>query len=468
MLSTDIKSVHFTGICGTAMASAAAAMKERGFVITGSDQNVYPPMSTFLEQQGIEVMSGYRAENVAHNPDLVVIGNAISRGNEEAEEVLDQRMRYCSMAELLKEFFIRGKRSLVVAGTHGKTTTTSLLAWVFEHNGHSPSFLIGGIPGNLGQGARFNDSDWFIIEGDEYDTAFFDKRSKFVHYLPEVCILNNLEFDHADIFENLAAIQKSFSHLIRLVPRNGLLLANGDEPNLAPLIENAPCPVSRFGIDDGNDLRAGQLELRADDSSFELGGEHYTVPMVGELNVRNALAVAACARHCGLSREQIQSAFDSFVGIKRRMDIRGEAGGITVIDDFGHHPTAIRETLKALRIKYGRRNIHAVFEPRSNTTRRNIFQQDLVDAFADADGIVLSQVARLDQLDASERLNPEKLMEDLRASGKSAAYLADVDAIVSHLAGACTEGDVVCVFSNGGFGGIHDKLLSAFSTEAVP
>ncbi|MBG88350.1 MAG: UDP-N-acetylmuramate:L-alanyl-gamma-D-glutamyl-meso-diaminopimelate ligase, partial [Verrucomicrobiales bacterium] len=379
MLSTDIKSVHFTGICGTAMASAAAAMKERGFVITGSDQNVYPPMSTFLEQQGIEVMSGYRAENVAHNPDLVVIGNAISRGNEEAEEVLDQRMRYCSMAELLKEFFIRGKRSLVVAGTHGKTTTTSLLAWVFEHNGHSPSFLIGGIPGNLGQGARFNDSDWFIIEGDEYDTAFFDKRSKFVHYLPEVCILNNLEFDHADIFENLAAIQKSFSHLIRLVPRNGLLLANGDEPNLAPLIENAPCPVSRFGIGEGNDLRAGQLELRADDSSFELGGEHYTVPMVGELNVRNALAVAACARHCGLTREQIQSAFDSFVGIKRRMDIRGESGGITVIDDFGHHPTAIRETLKALRIKYGGRKIHAVFEPRSNTTRRNIFQQDLVD-----------------------------------------------------------------------------------------
>ncbi|MBG88958.1 MAG: hypothetical protein CMO80_18935 [Verrucomicrobiales bacterium] len=209
------------------------------------------------------------------------------------------------------------------------------------------------------------------------------------------------------------------------------------------------------------------MELRADDSSFELGGEHYTVPMVGELNVRNALAVAACARHCGLSREQIQSAFDSFVGIKRRMDIRGEAGGITVIDDFGHHPTAIRETLKALRIKYGRRNIHAVFEPRSNTTRRNIFQQDLVDAFADADGIVLSQVARLDQLDASERLNPEKLMEDLRASGKSAAYLADVDAIVSHLAGACSEGGVVCVFSNGGFGGIHDKLLNAFSAETV-
>ena len=247
---SEIRSVHFTGICGTAMASAAAAMKDKGFSVTGSDQNVYPPMSTFLAERKIEVMNVYAEANLAHKPDLVVIGNAISRGNPEAEFVLDHKLRYCSLPELLKEFFIRGKRSIVVAGTHGKTTVASLLTWVFEQNGLNPSFLIGGIPTNLGQGARFTDSDnsragseWFIIEGDEYDTAFFDKRSKFIHYLPEVAIINNLEFDHADIFDDLEAIKKSFRHFIQLVPRNGLLLGNGDEPNLAPLLNVTQCPV---------------------------------------------------------------------------------------------------------------------------------------------------------------------------------------------------------------------------------
>src|SRR5947208_2475177 len=252
MVSTDIRSIHFVGICGTAMASVAAAMQARGFTITGSDSQVYPPMSTFLAQQKIEVMPAYSESNLKHKPDLVVIGNAISRGNAEAEAVLDHKLRYCSLPELLKEFFIRGKRSLVVSGTHGKTTTTSLLAWVFESAGRNPSFLIGGIPTNLGQGARFTDSEWFIIEGDEYDTAFFDKRSKFVHYLPELAILNNLEFDHADIFESLAAIQTSFKRLINLIPRNGLLLANGDDPNVAPLLDITHCPVKRFGLGEAN------------------------------------------------------------------------------------------------------------------------------------------------------------------------------------------------------------------------
>src|SRR5437879_1220494 len=244
-----VQSIHFVGICGTAMASVAAAMQEKGMKVTGSDQNVYPPMSTFLADRRIEVISGYAEQNLAHKPDLVVIGNAISRGNPEAEAVLEKKLRYCSLPELLKEFFIRGKRSLVVTGTHGKTTTTSLLAWVFEHNDLNPSFFIGGIPNNLGQGARFTESEWFIIEGDEYDTAFFDKRSKFVHYLPEVAILNNLEFDHADIFENLGAIQTSFKRLINLVPRNGLLLANGDDPNLSPLLNITHCPIKRFVLE---------------------------------------------------------------------------------------------------------------------------------------------------------------------------------------------------------------------------
>jgi UDP-N-acetylmuramate: L-alanyl-gamma-D-glutamyl-meso-diaminopimelate ligase len=459
MFSSEIKSVHFTGICGTAMASAAAAMRDKGFAVTGSDQNVYPPMSTFLAGKKIEVMDGYAEKNLAHKPDLVVIGNAISRGNPEVEFIVDHKLRYCSLPELLKEFFIRGKRSIAVTGTHGKTTTTSLLTWVFEHNGLNPSFLIGGIPNNFSQGARFTDSEWFIIEGDEYDTAFFDKRSKFIHYLPEIAIVNNLEFDHADIFENLDAIKKTFSHFIRLIPRNGLLLGNGDDANLLPLLNVTHCPVKRFGLGENNSIHAFNIRYAPTATEFEIPSFKFHLNLVGELNVRNALAVVACSKHCGLSNKQIQSAFDTFKGIKRRMEVRGIAGGVTVIDDFGHHPTAIRETLRALRIKYPREKIWAIFEPRSNTTRRNVFQNELANAFADADAVVISEIARLEQIGTEERLNPEKLMQDLQSSGKNSAYLPDVDSIVSHVAKSVQGGDIVCFFSNGGFGGIHEKLL---------
>lgn len=449
------------------MASAAVAMHELGYQVSGSDQDViYPPMSTFLAERSIRVMAGYAEVNLAHRPDLVVVGNAISRGNPEAEAVLDRKLRYCSLPELLKEFFIRGRRSLVVTGTHGKTTTASLLAWVLESAGLNPSFLIGGIPRNLGQGARFTDSEWFVIEGDEYDTAFFDKRSKFVHYLPEVAIVNNLEFDHADIFPTLADIQLSFRRFIHLIPRNGLLLANGDEANITPLLDVRHCPVKRFGLGVENELRANGLVLKDDSSEFELGGTRFRIPMVGELNVRNALAVTAAARHCGIRDSFIQSAFDSFLSVKRRMEVRGEAGGVTVIDDFGHHPTAIRETVRALRVKFPGRRIWAVFEPRSNTTRRNVFQQELVDALERADAVVVAEVARLEQLPLGERLNPEKLMQDLRLTGKPAAYLPTVDSIVDHVGSGARSGDVVCVFSNGGFGDIHNRLLARLgSTE---
>jgi UDP-N-acetylmuramate: L-alanyl-gamma-D-glutamyl-meso-diaminopimelate ligase len=443
------------------MASAAVAMHELGYQVTGSDQDViYPPMSTFLTERSIRVMAGYAEVNLAHRPDLVVVGNAISRGNPEAEAVLERKLRYCSLPELLKEFFIRGRRSLVVTGTHGKTTTASLLAWVLESAGLNPSFLIGGIPRNLGQGARFTDSEWFVIEGDEYDTAFFDKRSKFVHYLPEVAIVNNLEFDHADIFPTLADIQLSFRRFIHLIPRNGLLLANGDEANITPLLDVRHCPVKRFGLGAANELKASGLVLKDDSSEFELGGTRFRIPMVGELNVRNALAVTAAARHCGIRDSAIQTAFDSFLSVKRRMEVRGEAGGVTVIDDFGHHPTAIRETVRALRVKFPGRRIWAVFEPRSNTTRRNVFQQELVDALERADAVVVAEVARLEQLPMGERLNPEKLMQDLRLTGKPAAYLPTVESIVDHVGSGARPGDVVCVFSNGGFGDIHNRLLA--------
>jgi UDP-N-acetylmuramate: L-alanyl-gamma-D-glutamyl-meso-diaminopimelate ligase len=459
MFSSQIKSVHFTGIGGTAMASAAAAMLDKGFTVTGSDQNVYEPMASFLAAKKIAVMNGYDERNLSHRPHLVVIGNAISRGNPEAEHVLDHKLRYCSLAALLAEFFIRGKRSLVVAGTHGKTTTTSLLTWVFEHNGLNPSYLIGGIPNNFSQGARFTDSEWFIIEGDEYDTAFFDKRSKFIHYQPEVAIINNLEFDHADIFENLDAVKKTFSHFIRLVPRNGLLLGNGDDANLKSLLNVTHCPVKKFGLGGDYAVYAFNIRYGPTATEFEIPSFKFHLNLVGELNVRNALAVIGAAKHCGLSNKQIQSAFDTFKGIKRRMEVKGIAGGVTVIDDFGHHPTAIRETLRALRIRYAKEKIWAIFEPRSNTTRRNVFQTELAESFADANTVVLSEVARLEQIVSEERLNPEKLMQDLKASGKDAAYLPDVDAIVAHLAKRAQGGDVIVVFSNGGFGGIHIKLL---------
>jgi len=447
------------------MAAVAAAMRDKGFVVTGSDQNVYPPMSTFLVAKEVEIMSGYSESNLSRKPDLVVIGNAISRGNPEAEAVLDHKLRYCSLPELLKEFFIRGKRSLVVSGTHGKTTTTSLLAWVFEHNGMQPSFLIGGIPNNFGEGARFTESPWFIIEGDEYDTAFFDKRSKFVHYLPEVVIINNLEYDHADIFENLGAIQTAFKRLINLIPRNGQLLANGDDANLAPLLNVTHCPVKRFGLGADNSIQAFNPRYGPTASEFEIPSFKFHLNLVGEINVRNALAVVACAKHCGLSNKQIQSAFDTFKGIKRRMEVRGIAGGVTVMDDFGHHPTAIRETLRALRLRHAHQRIWAVFEPRSNTTRRNIFQKELAESFREADAVLVSQIARLELLKPEERLDPQKLMQDIQAFGKSAVYLPDADAIVRHLQREAVGGDVICVFSNGGFGGIHEKLLASLGAR---
>jgi UDP-N-acetylmuramate: L-alanyl-gamma-D-glutamyl-meso-diaminopimelate ligase len=454
-----IRSVHFIGIGGTAMASVAAAMKDKGCAVSGSDLNVYPPMSTFLAEKKIEVMNGYGEANLNHKPDLVVVGNALSRGNPEVEVVLERKLRYCSLPELLKEYFIRGRRCLVVTGTHGKTTTTSLLAWVFEHNGLNPSFLIGGIPTNFGQGARFTDSEWFIIEGDEYDTAFFDKRSKFVHYLPEVAIVNNLEFDHADIFQDLGEIQTSFRRFINLIPRNGQLLANGDDPNLAGLLNVTHCPVKRFGLGEDNAVRAFNLKLGPTAAEFETPSAKFHLNLVGELNVRNALGVVAAAKHCGLKNSQIQNAFSTFKGIKRRMEIRGIAGGVTVVDDFGHHPTAIRETLKALRLKFPSQKIWAIFEPRSNTTRRNVFQQELVTAFNDADSVIVAQVARLDQLPVHERLDADKLMQDLKATSKPTAYLPSVEAIVDHCAQSLEGGEVICVFSNGGFGNIHAKLL---------
>jgi len=440
------------------MGSVAAAMQDSGFVVSGQDDNVYPPMSTFLEAKGVVITKGFRPEDIPPS-DLIVIGNAMSRGNPAVEAVLNRKLPYLSLPEVLKQFFLRGRHNLVVAGTHGKTTTTSLLAWIFESAGEAPSYLIGGLPENLGQGACLRDSKHVIIEGDEYDTAFFDKRSKFVHYLPELVILNNIEFDHADIYKDLDEIKTSFRRLLNIVPSEGMILVNADDPNCIEVSKNCPAPLVEVGFSEnaGNQIRA--CRQKGGVSSFKLFEQTFEVPLVGEFNIRNAAMAVSAAHFYGIPIPEIQKALASFKGIKRRQEIRGVVGGVIIIDDFGHHPTAIQATLTALRERYPEARLWAVFEPRSNTTRRAIFQNDLPRAFEQADGAFIAEIARLDELAPEDRLNPQKVVADIVAQGKPAYYEPTADAIIVRLKPLVKSGDVIVVFSNGGFDGIHQKLL---------
>jgi UDP-N-acetylmuramate: L-alanyl-gamma-D-glutamyl-meso-diaminopimelate ligase len=459
--SAPDKHLYFMGICGTAMGSVAAAFRDAGYRVTGSDTQVYDPMKSFLEGRGISILDGYKAENLPDDVDLYVIGNAQSRGNPEVEEVLRRKLHYVSLPELLREQILRGKRNLVVTGTHGKTTTSSLLAWILESAGRKPNFIIGGIPENLGQGARITGSDLTVLEGDEYDSAFFDKRSKFIHYLPELVIVNNLEFDHADIFDNLDAVKKTFGHLVRLVPENGIVLLNGDDANALEVFEKqGHSPMKRVGIGAACEARITEIDYRADGTAFALEGERYEMGMNGEYNVRNAAMAITAARFVGVAPETIREAVAAFRSVKRRQEVRGvTARGITIVDDFGHHPTAIREAIAGMRKRFDGARLWAVFEPRSNTTRRRVFQEALPEALGQADGVCLAAVARADKLAEEERLDTDLLMKTLRDQGLPAFYEPDADAIVTRLEAEARDGDVIIVFSNGGFGGIHEKLL---------
>ncbi len=454
------RSFHFLGICGTAMGSVAAALRERGMKVTGSDENIYPPMSTFLEARGVTLNSGYRAENIPEDADVIVIGNAITRGNPEVEAVLNRKLYYASLPQVLRENFLRGRHNLVVSGTHGKTTTTALLTWILSEAGFDPSYMIGGIPRNLGQGARFNDSKYFVIEGDEYDSAFFDKRSKFINYLPELLIVNNIEFDHADIFDSLEQIKKSFRHLLRLVPQNGMVLLNGDDANCVEVAQEAFAPIVEIGFSKNCAQRICDVSYSASGSRFRLGDDVFELPLIGEFNVRNAAMAVTAARFYGASLEKIHGALASFQGIARRQEVRGEARGVKVIDDFGHHPTAISQTLTALRHRYPGHRLWAIFEPRSNTTRRAVLQEELSNALKLADGVFISEVARLEQIPEDERLNPAAVMEAIAEDGRPAFYEKDATHIVQRLIPLLKEDDVVVVFSNGGFDGIHEKILA--------
>jgi UDP-N-acetylmuramate: L-alanyl-gamma-D-glutamyl-meso-diaminopimelate ligase len=464
------KVIHFSGICGTGMASLAVLLKLRGYSVRGSDENVYPPMSDFLLQNKISVQSGFAADNLAPVPDLVVIGNALSRGNPEVEAVLERKLPYVSMAELLKEYFIRGKTSLVVTGTHGKTTTSSLLAWVFESARKKPGFMIGGIVENFGSSCHDGKGGIFITEGDEYDTAFFDKRSKFFHYLPDQLILNNLEFDHADIFDSLEDIKKSFRLMLRLIPQNGLIAANGDDANVQDVLKSAFSPVLKFGLGEACDVRAVDIEVSESGTKFVVhnktqknypNSQKFALKLSGAYNVLNALGVIVLARHNGISDKNIQVAFDSFKSVRRRQELRGEVNGIAVYDDFAHHPTAIRETIAAIRQKHPGRRLIAVFEPRSNTSVRNIHQQALIDSFREADEVILTTLHRLEKIPVGERLEIKQVLKSLIKQKISAFEFPEVKEIITHLKANCRTGDVVLIMSNGKFDNIHQRLLEA-------
>jgi UDP-N-acetylmuramate: L-alanyl-gamma-D-glutamyl-meso-diaminopimelate ligase len=467
-MNSSEKHIHLSGVCGTAMASLAGLLQLQGHRITGSDKAAYPPMSDLLRSLGIPILEPYSESNLDPAPDLVVIGNALSRGNPEVEHVLDGRVPFTSMAALVREEFLKGRESLVVAGTHGKTTTTSMLAWIYQVASHDdasiePSFLIGGVAENFGTSFQLRSTRTFIIEGDEYDTAFFDKGPKFLHYFPDALILTHVEFDHADIYADLDAVKVAFKRLVNLVPRRGLLVAFDGSENVTECISHAFCPVERYGFKPESDWQIRNLRHIDGQTQWEVwrNGELWselTMQLAGEHNALNATAAAALAVGQGISREAIRTGLATFKSVKRRLEVRDVIRGITIIDDFAHHPTAIRETLRALRSVYPDARLWAVLEPRSNTLRRKVLENDLVESLRIADRVILAGVYQQQRIPDAERLHPEDVVDRLNAAGTPAELHPGAAEIVESLASELKAGDVVAILSNGGFDGIYEKL----------
>jgi UDP-N-acetylmuramate: L-alanyl-gamma-D-glutamyl-meso-diaminopimelate ligase len=454
---------HLIGICGTAMASLAGMLQQRGYHVTGSDAAAYPPMSDFLASLGIPVAQPFREANLTPPPDLVVVGNAISRGNPELEFALDQRLRLQSLPQLLFDEFLSPRERLVVGGTHGKTTTSSLLAWLFSSGQRAPSFLIGVIPENFGSSFCLAGGPEFIIEGDEYDTAFFDKGPKFLHYFPDSAILTSVEFDHADIYRNLEEVKTAFKRMVNLIPRRGLLVAWDGHPNVDECVSRALCTVERYGFGENSRWRIVNPLYQTDRTQWTVlrDGQpwaDFEFPLAGEYNVLNATAAAAMAARYNISADAIAIAVRSFRSVKRRLEVRSEAHGITIIDDFAHHPTAIAQTLKALRARYPGRRLWAVLEPRSNTLRRKVFQRELAESLGQADEVLIAAIFKSEAIPPDDRLHPEAVVADLNSMGKPARLLETADQIVAVIAPELRSGDVVAILSNGGFGGIYEKL----------
>lgn len=462
------QTIHLMGICGTAMASLAGLLKDRGYKITGSDSNPYPPMSTQLESLGIEIMKGYKPENLAHKPEFVIVGNVISKNNPEAEELLRLQIPYTSLPKALGEFVIEDRQSIVIAGTHGKTTTTSMMAWVAEKCGMNAGFLIGGVPKNFSQSFRNPKGDFFIIEGDEYDTAFFDKVPKFTHYKPRHVILTSIEFDHADIYANLDSVKAAFIKLFELIPEDGTLLYAGDDKNIVSLLSHAKVKKK---------ISYGQHKceylakiIRQDDQGIVFQVIHksiflgeFTIKMPGEYNVHNAAAVISMAVELDWDIELVREAIASFEGVKRRQEVIGEPRGITIVEDFAHHPTAVRETVKGIQKKYTGRKVFSIFEPRSATSRRKVFQKDYVDAFKQCHEVILAQAFDQTKIQEEDRFSSEELVADLKSGKVKADVFANADAIVNYLGREAKPNDVILIMSNGGFDNIYKKLIERLS-----
>lgn len=467
-MTTSKKHIHLSGICGTAMASLAGLLQLQGHRITGSDKAAYPPMSDLLRSLAIPILEPYVESNLEPAPDLVVIGNALSRGNPEVERILDERIPFTSMAALVHDEFLKGRESLVVAGTHGKTTTTSMLSWIYqvashENSAFEPSFLIGGVAENFGTSFQLRPTRTFIIEGDEYDTAFFDKGPKFLHYFPDSLILTHVEFDHADIYADLEAVKTAFKRLVNLVPRRGLLVAFDGSDNVTECIGNAFCRVERYGFKPNSNWQMRNLRHADGQTQWQIwhNGEQWSevaMQLAGEHNALNATAAAALAFGQGVSTNAICKALASFKSVKRRLEVRDVIGGITIIDDFAHHPTAIRETLRALRSVYPKGRLWAVLEPRSNTLRRKVLEGDLIDSLRLADRVIMAGVYQQQRIPDAERLHPEDVVDALNAAGTQAELHPDASEIVAAIAPKLEKGDVVAILSNGGFDGIYDKL----------
>lgn len=467
---SDIRHIHLMGVCGTGVGALAGMLKKAGFRVTGSDQHVYPPMSDFLAGMGISARMGYSADNLQPRPDLVVVGNVITRQNPEAVALAEAGIPYVSFPQALSHFFISDKASLVVAGTHGKTTTSSLLATILHGAGLSPSFMIGGVVHAFNSNFAIGGGDYFVVEGDEYDTAFFDKGPKFLHYKPHVAIITSIEFDHADIYVDLAAVKKSFQRLVAIMPPAGCLVACFDDPVVREVAAAAKCPVFGYGQTTGLAWSLADLDVTPQGTLFSVyrKGEffgRFASVMPGRHNALNSLAVIAVLDRLGVERSRIESGLQGFKGVRRRQEVRGNERGVTVIDDFAHHPTSVRETLAALRSAYKGHRLVTVFEPRTNSSRRNVFQDDYAVVFDDAKRVLIKEPTVLANIPAEERFSARRLVDDLCGRGLDALYFEQTDAILDYLAETSEAGDVVAVLSNGGFDNIHVRLLERLAAD---
>ncbi|MBT8406134.1 MAG: UDP-N-acetylmuramate:L-alanyl-gamma-D-glutamyl-meso-diaminopimelate ligase [Deltaproteobacteria bacterium] len=460
----EIRTIHLIGICGTGMGTLATMLQETGLQVQGSDENVYPPMSTFLTARGITIKEGYRAENLDPAPDLVVVGNVVRRDNPEAVAALERGLDYCSMPQALHRFFLNSSQSVVAAGTHGKTTTAALLVWLLTVAGMDPGCLVGGLMVNFHQSYRLGGGSYFVVEGDEYDTAFFDKKPKFLHYEPQICVLTSVEFDHADIFPDLQAVENAFVQLVRSIPPDGLLIANADDPGASRLSKEARCRLVTYGFREQAQFRVTEADYDMGRSRFQVAGPQrfkarFDSPLPGAHNLSNTMGMAVLALELGIGKETIQQTLSTFKGVRRRQEVRGEVGGVTVIDDFAHHPTAVESTIKALRPFYGHRRLWAVFEPRTNSSKRRVFQQRYATVFDDADLVLIKEPPGLEAIPLEERLSAQQLVADIAARGIDAHYFADVETLIPFILSGAKVGDVLLIMSTGSFDNLIDRLL---------